>query len=163
TRVWMSHGDQMTSIGPDFETLAASDNSPHAAFRHRTREIYGLQFHPEVTHSIDGREILRNFVLRVCGAEPDWTMEGFVDSVVPRIRARVGSRRVICGLSGGVDSTVTAALVHRAIGDRLTCIFVDNGLLRAGEAEQVMALFKDRMALDVRHVDAAAKFVKNLA
>ncbi len=162
TRVWMSHGDQMTSIPEEFDALAASDNSPYAAFRHRERPVYGLQFHPEVTHSVDGREILRNFVLRVCDAKPTWTMRGFVDAWVPRIRERVGARRVLCALSGGVDSTVTAALIHRAIGDRLTCIFVDNGLLRAGEAEQVVQVFRDTMELDVRHVDASARFLANL-
>jgi GMP synthase (glutamine-hydrolysing) len=162
TRVWMSHGDAMVGIPESFETLATSDNSPYAAFRHRERPIYGVQFHPEVTHTADGREILKNFVYRVCDAKPDWTMENFVDTWVPRIRERVGSRRVICGLSGGVDSAVVAALIHRAIGDRLTCIFVDNGLLRSGEAEQVAAIFRDRMELPVRVVDAAARFVKNL-
>jgi len=162
TRVWMSHGDQMTAIPAEFETLAASDNSPHAAFRHRERPIYGVQFHPEVTHTVDGREILRNFVTRVCGAAQTWTMRGFVEAWVPRIRERVGGKRVICGLSGGVDSAVAAALIHRAIGDRLTCIFVDNGLLRAGEAEQVLRVFRDTMELDVRHVDASARFLENL-
>ncbi len=163
TRVWMSHGDRLTRLGADLETLASSDNSPYAAFRHRERPIYGLQFHPEVTHSVDGREILRNFVLRVCGARPDWTMEHFVDSWVPRIRERVGSKRVLCALSGGVDSTVVAALVHRALGERLSCIFVDNGLLRAGEADDVMALFRQRMALDVRCAEAGPRFLANLA
>ncbi|TMB19273.1 MAG: glutamine-hydrolyzing GMP synthase [Deltaproteobacteria bacterium] len=134
TRVWMSHGDQMTSLPDAFETLAASDNSPHAAFRHRERPIYGLQFHPEVTHSVDGKQVLRNF----------------------------RGRRVICGLSGGVDSAVTAALIHRAIDERLTCIFVDNGLLRAGEAEEVLRVFRDTMELDVRHVDAGERFLRNL-
>jgi GMP synthase (glutamine-hydrolysing) len=162
TRVWMSHGDRMTRLGAGLDTLAASDNSPHAAFRHRDRPIYGLQFHPEVTHSVDGKEILRNFVLRICGAKADWTMGGFVDAWVPRIRERVGDRRVLCALSGGVDSTVVAALIHRAIGDRLTCIFVDNGLLRKDEAEQVVHCFRDTMALDVRAVDASARFLKNL-
>ena len=162
TRVWMSHGDRVAALPTELETLATSDNSPHAAFRHRDRPIYGVQFHPEVTHSVDGRKMLENFVLRVCGTHPDWTMEGFVDTEVPRIRKLVGTRRVICGLSGGVDSTVTAALVHRAIGDRLTCIFVDNGLLRAGEAEEVLRVFRERMELDVRFVDAAARFLKNL-
>jgi GMP synthase (glutamine-hydrolysing) len=162
TRVWMSHGDRMTKLGPELEALATSDNSPYAAVRHRERPIYGLQFHPEVTHSVEGKDILRNFVLRVCGAEPSWTMEGFVDSTVRAIAARVGARRVICGLSGGVDSTVVAALIHRAIGDRLTCIFVDNGLLRHGEAEQVVGLFRERMGLQVRAIDASARFLRNL-
>src|SRR5262249_36499761 len=126
------------------------------------RDLYGLQFHPEVTHSIDGKEILRNFVLRVCGAKTDWTMEGFIETEVPRIRKRVAGRRVLCALSGGVDSTVVAALVHRAVGDRLTCIFVDNGLLRAGEAEQVVDVFRRELELDVRLVDAADRFLANL-
>jgi len=162
TRVWMSHGDQVSRLPAELETLAASDNSPHAAFRHPGRAIYGLQFHPEVTHTVDGREILRNFVLRVCGAKPTWTMRGFVEECVPRIRDRVGGKHVVCALSGGVDSTVTAALIHRAIGKRLTCIFVDNGLLRAGEVEQVLGVFRDAMELDVRHVDASARFLENL-
>jgi len=162
TRVWMSHGDQMTSIPDEFDALAASDNSPYAAFRHRERPIYGLQFHPEVTHSVDGREILKNFVARVCEAPPTWTMRGFAEAWVPRIREKVGDRRVICALSGGVDSTVVAALIHRAIGDRLTCIFVDNGLLRAGEAEEVVTLFRETMELDVRAVDASDLFLRNL-
>jgi GMP synthase (glutamine-hydrolysing) len=162
TLVWMSHGDRMTRIGEGLETLAVSDNSAHAVFRHREKPIYGLQFHPEVTHSVHGKEILRNFVVRICKATADWTMEGFVESWVPRIRQRVGDRRVVCGLSGGVDSTVVAALIHEAIGDRLTCIFVDNGVLRKGEAEQVVRVFRDRMALDVRAVDAGKRFLKNL-
>ena len=162
TLVWMSHGDRMTRLGDDLEVLAVSDNSAYAAFRHREKPIFGLQFHPEVTHSVHGKDILRNFVVRIAKAPTTWTMEGFVDSWVPRIRERVGDRRVICGLSGGVDSTVVAALIHEAIGDRLTCIFVDNGLLRKDEAEQVVRVFRERMALDVRMVDAGKKFLKNL-
>jgi GMP synthase (glutamine-hydrolysing) len=163
TRVWMSHGDRMARLGTDLETLASSDNSQYAAFRHHDRPVYGLQFHPEVTHSVDGREILRNFVLRVCGARPEWTMEHFVESWIPRIRERVGAKHVLCALSGGVDSTVVAALVHRALGERLSCIFVDNGLLRAGEADDVMALFRQRMALRVRCAAAGPRFLANLA
>ncbi len=163
TRVWMSHGDRVARLGADLEPLASSGNSPDAAFRHRDRAVYGLQFHPEVTHSVDGREILRNFALRICGARADWTMDHFVEVWLPRIRERVGSGRVLCGLSGGVDSTVVAALVHRAIGDRLTCIFVDNGLLRAGEADDVMAMFRERLALDVRRAEAAPRFLHRLA
>ncbi len=162
TLVWMSHGDKLTRLATDFEALATSDNSPYAAIRHHEKPIYAVQFHPEVTHSVHGKDIYRNFVLRICKAKPDWTMEGFVESWVPRIRERVGGRRVVCGLSGGVDSTVVAALVHKAIGDKLTCIFVDNGLLRKDEARQVAALFRERMALDVRVVDAGARFLKNL-
>jgi len=162
TLVWMSHGDKITRVAKDFDTLATSDNSPYAALRHREKPIYAVQFHPEVTHSVHGKEIYRNFVLRICKAKPDWTMEGFVESWLPRIRERVGTRRVVCGLSGGVDSTVVAALIHKAIGDRLTCIFVDNGLLRKDEAKQVAAVFRERMALDVRVVDAGERFVKNL-
>ena len=162
TRVWMSHGDKVEHVPDVLDTLAETDNSPYAAFRHREKPLYGVQFHPEVTHTTEGREIYRNFVLRVCGAAADWTMEGFVDAWVPRIRERVGGKRVVCALSGGVDSTVVAALIHRAIGDRLTCIFVDNGLLRAGEFEQVTTLFRDSMALDVRAIDASARFLKNL-
>jgi GMP synthase (glutamine-hydrolysing) len=162
TRVWMSHGDRVETLADGLDTLAASDNSPHAAFRHHTRPLYGLQFHPEVTHTVEGREILRNFVLRICNAAPTWTMESFAETMVPRIRERVGDRRVLCALSGGVDSAVTAALVHEAIGERLTCVFVDNGLLRAGEAAQVVELFRGTMALEVRAVDAGARFLANL-
>jgi len=163
TRVWMSHGDRMTRLADGLRVLAVTENSPYAAFRHEAKPIFGLQFHPEVTHSIDGRRILENFVLRVCEAEPTWTMESFVDTWIPRIRELVGpSGRVLCGLSGGVDSTVAAALIHRAIGDRLVCIFVDNGLLRDGEVEEVLHLFRDRMDLDVRLARASDRFLKHL-
>jgi GMP synthase (glutamine-hydrolysing) len=163
TRVWMSHGDRMTRLAGGLQVLAVSQNSPFAAFRHEERPLFGVQFHPEVTHTVDGRTILRNFVLRICQADATWTMEGFVDAWVPRIAETVGpTGRVVCGLSGGVDSTVTAALVHRAIGDRLTCIFVDNGLLREGEVEEVVAAFREGMELDVRVAHAGDRFLRNL-
>jgi GMP synthase (glutamine-hydrolysing) len=159
----MSHGDRMTRLAPGLRPLAESPNSPYAAFRHETKPIFGLQFHPEVTHTIDGRRILENFVRRICEAAPSWTMGGFVETWVPRIRAQVGEAgRVICGLSGGVDSTVAAALIHQAIGDRLICIFVDNGLLREGEVEEVVGIFRERMALDVRLAPAGDRFLRNL-
>jgi GMP synthase (glutamine-hydrolysing) len=163
TRVWMSHGDRMTRLAPGLRPLAESGNSPYAAFRHETKPIFGVQFHPEVTHTIDGRRILENFVRRICQAAPSWTMGSFVEAWIPRIRERVGEDgRVICGLSGGVDSTVAAALIHAAIGDRLTCIFVDNGLLRSHEVDEVVGVFRQRMALDVRVARADARFLRNL-
>jgi GMP synthase (glutamine-hydrolysing) len=164
TRVWMSHGDRMARLADELRPLAQSSNSPYAAFRHERKPLYGLQFHPEVTHTVDGRRILENFVRRICEAAPTWTMDSFVEFWVPRIRAQVGDAgRVICGLSGGVDSTVAAALLHQAIGDRLVCIFVDNGLLRDGEVDEVVDIFRERMALDVRVAHAAPRFLANLA
>jgi len=144
TRVWMSHGDKMISLPPGWAILAHSANSPIAAFTDPTRRIYGVQFHPEVAHTARGRELLDNFALRVCGCRPDWTMEHFSATAVKKIREQVGDGRVLCALSGGVDSSVVATLVHRAIKERLTCVFVNNGLLRKNEAEQVCSLFVER-------------------
>jgi GMP synthase (glutamine-hydrolysing) len=161
--VWMSHGDRMESLPRGWVPLAASANSPIAALRDATHRLYGLQFHPEVAHTERGTDILRNFVFEVCHAAPTWTMEGFVEREEERIRASVGRARVICALSGGVDSAVTAALVERAIGDRLTCVFVDNGVLRARESEQVAAAFRGRFGGRLRVVDASARFLEALA
>ncbi len=160
--VWMSHGDRVAALPPGFRVLAASDNSPVAAMGN-DRGIIGLQFHPEVVHTPYGREILRNFLYRVCGCRGDWTAGNFIEESVARIRAHVGDGRVICALSGGVDSTVAAALVHRAVGDQLTCIFVDNGLMRAGEPEQVVATFRRVMRIPLIHVDAHDRFLNALA
>jgi len=160
--VWMSHGDAVTALPADFRTVAVSDNSPHAAICHRNRPLYGLQFHPEVTHTEHGSEILWNFVVHICRCRPDWTPANIVEETVAEVRRRVGSDRVILGLSGGVDSSVVAAMLHQAVGDQLTCIFVDNGLLRLNEAEQVMATFSEHMGIRVILVNAEDEFLDRL-
>jgi len=162
TRVWMSHGDKMTSFPQGWDILAHSNNSPIASFADPTRRFFGLQFHPEVAHTARGREVLDNFVFRICGDTPDWTMEHFIESSVKKIRAQVGDGRVLCALSGGVDSSVAATLVHRAIGERLVCVFVNNGLLRKNEAEHVCSLFAERFGASFRYVDATEPFLSEL-
>ncbi|MFN0135099.1 MAG: glutamine-hydrolyzing GMP synthase [Phycisphaerae bacterium] len=164
TSVWMSHGDLVRSISDDFETIAATDTCPIAAVRHKTRSVFGVQFHPEVTHTPLGGQIVRNFLYDICGCRGEWRMSTAAHLLVSDIRKQVNeSHRVICGLSGGVDSSVVAALVHRAIGDRLVCIFVDNGLLREGEVERVKATFRDHFQMDLHVVDAAVRFLSELA
>jgi GMP synthase (glutamine-hydrolysing) len=162
-RVWASHGDDVAAVPPGFAVTAASATAPIAAMEAPARGLYGLLFHPEVAHTDHGAEILRNFAYGVCGCAGDWTMASFIDEAVERIRAQVGAGRVVCGLSGGVDSTVAALLIHRAIGDRLTCIFVDNGLLRFDEAAQVRARFRDKLHLPLDFVDARHLFLERLA
>jgi GMP synthase (glutamine-hydrolysing) len=163
TTVWASHGDKVETAPPDWEILASSDNAPVAAFSHRTRPLYGVQFHPEVAHTTRGVELIENFLFRICRARATWTPGHFVEGAVEQVRSAVGKRRAICGLSGGVDSAVAAALVYRAIGARLTCIFVDHGLLRANERAQVERTFVAELGADLRVVDAAKLFFDKLA
>ncbi|HEY0706276.1 MAG TPA: glutamine-hydrolyzing GMP synthase [Polyangia bacterium] len=161
--VWMSHGDRVDALPPGFEVVGTSPSCPFAAVEAPGRKFWGVQFHPEVVHTPRGGELLSNFLFRICGLSPTWTMANFVDEAVAAVSKQVGKGRAICGLSGGVDSSVAAALVHKAIGERLTCIFVDNGLLRAGERGQVESLFRDAFKMDLRVVDAADRFLGKLA
>jgi GMP synthase (glutamine-hydrolysing) len=161
--VWMSHGDRVVRVPPGFAGIAASDNAPLAAMADESRRFYGLQFHPEVTHSLKGTEILRRFVREIAGCAASWATGNIVEDSVARIRAQVGQDKVLLGLSGGVDSSVLAALLHRAIGDQLTCVFVDHGLLRLGEGDQVMATFAEHMGVHVIRVDAEQRFLEQLA
>ena len=161
--VWASHGDHVNSAPPGFRTLAATADLPVAAFRAEDAPVFGVQFHPEVAHTPRGDEIVSNFAFAICGCEPTWTAGSFIDDAIDRVRARVGDAHVICGLSGGVDSSVAAALVHRAIGDQLTCIFVDNGVLRKGERESVERTFRQHLGAKLVVVDAAQQFLRKLA
>jgi GMP synthase (glutamine-hydrolysing) len=161
--VWMSHGDHVEAPPAGYVVTASSPNAPVAAIRHRDRPIHGVQFHPEVAHTPRGAEVIANFLFGVCRAEPSWTPGAFVEDEVRKVREIAGSSRVICGLSGGVDSAVAAALVHRAVGDRLTCIFVDTGLLRLHEREQVERTFRAHLGIDLRVVDASERFLTALA
>jgi len=161
--VWMSHGDRVLRLPEGYVVLASSESSPFAAVRHAERPIWGVQFHPEVAHTEGGNEILANFVHRICGAEGSWTMEAFVDEAVAGVRAKVGEGRAVCALSGGVDSAVAAELVHRALGDRLTCIFVDNGLLRQGERDEVERVWRELLHVPLVVVDASDRFLDALA
>ncbi|MEK6759780.1 MAG: glutamine-hydrolyzing GMP synthase [Deltaproteobacteria bacterium] len=161
-KVWMSHGDKVEALPAGFTTAAHSDNSALCAMKDPVRRIYGVQFHPEVVHTPAGTKLLRNFVMRVCGCKPTWTMKSFIETSISEIRAKVGEDRVVCGISGGVDSAVAALLVHKAIGSKLTCVFVDNGLLRKGEADKVEATLKKSFHMNIRRVDASKRFLTKL-
>lgn len=162
-KVWMSHGDKVTEMPPGFKLMCSTPSCPIAGMADEERRFYAVQFHPEVTHTEKGREILETFVLNICKARPDWIMGNFAQEAVEKIRRQVGSDEVILGLSGGVDSSVTAALIHRAIGDQLTCVFVDNGLLRLHEREQVAQTFKENMGMKLVVVDASDRFMDALS
>jgi GMP synthase (glutamine-hydrolysing) len=161
--VWMSHGDKVTALPPGFKVIASNETTPIAGMADESRRFYGVQFHPEVTHTTQGKAIYDRFVRDICAAKPDWNMPDHIEEAVARIRAAVGKDEVILGLSGGVDSSVAAALIHRAIGEKLTCVFVDTGLLRLNEAAQVMETFADHMHMKVIHVDASDRFLEHLA
>jgi len=161
-QVWMSHGDRIVELPKGFTSIARSANSPVAAMSNHDKTVYGVQFHPEVAHTPKGKEILSNFLFRVCGLSPSWTMHSFVETSVRKIRETVGSENVVLGLSGGVDSSVAAVLLHKALGDQLTCIFVNNGLLRKGEAEEVLETFRSGIGLHLEYVDASERFLKAL-
>jgi GMP synthase (glutamine-hydrolysing) len=161
-KVWMSHGDKVTELPPGFKLMASTDSCPIAGMADETRRFYGVQFHHEVTHTVQGRAILNRFVLDICGAKPDWIMGNYIDEAVARIREQVGDEEVILGLSGGVDSSVAAALIHRAIGDQLTCVFVDHGLLRKDEGKMVIDMFAGKLHANIVAVDAADQFLGHL-
>ncbi len=161
--VWMSHGDKVTELPPGFKLMASTDSCPIAGMADEVRRFYGVQFHPEVTHTVQGQAMLERFVLGICGAQPDWVMRDHIAEAVEKIRAQVGDEEVILGLSGGVDSSVAAALIHRAIGDQLTCVFVDHGLLRLNEGDMVMDMFVGQLQAKVIRVDAADQFLGHLA
>src|SRR5215208_2073103 len=161
--VWMSHGDRVTELPPGFRAIATSPNAPIAVIADEKRKFYAAQFHLEVVHTPHGAALLRNFVRKIAGARGDWTMRAFKEEAIEKIRKQVGKGRVICGLSGGVDSAVAAVLIHEAIGEQLTCVFVDHGLLRLGEAEKVVTLFRDSYNIPLVHVDAEALFLGALA
>lgn len=161
--VWMSHGDQVCQISDTFDSIASTPTCPHAAIQHKSLPIFGLQFHPEVTHTPMGGILIENFVINICGCEPTWHLSDFADRVISEVRERVGNRRVICGLSGGVDSSVVAALLYKAIGQQLSCILVDNGLLRQNEQQIVIREFGDHFKTDLHVVDAEERFLSALA
>ena len=161
--VWMSHGDHVAQMAEGFEIIARSDGAPYAVIANEARGFYGTQFHPEVVHTVNGREMLKNFTHKIAGLKGDWTMAAYREEAIAKIRKQVGSGRVICGLSGGVDSSVAAVLIHEAIGEQLTCVYVDHGLMRANESEEVVSLFREHYNIPLVHVDASDMFLGDLA
>ncbi len=162
-QVWMSHGDHVDALPEGFSIVATSEGAPFAVIANEERKMYGVQFHPEVVHTPQGADLLQNFVLNICGCSGDWTMASFRETKIREIREQVGDKRVICGLSGGVDSSVVAVLIHEAIGDQLTCVYVDHGLMRQGESDQVVSLFREHYNINLVHRDASGLFLGELA
>ena len=162
-QVWMSHGDSIKQLPPGFQVTARTDNCPYAAMADTNRHFYGVQFHPEVKHTHFGNEILRNFLFKVCGCSGDWDLSDLITESIAEIRQKVGDKKVLCALSGGVDSSVAATLVHRAVGDQLVCVYVDNGLMRKNESQQVITTFKENMGMNLIAVDAQDRFLAKLA
>jgi GMP synthase (glutamine-hydrolysing) len=160
--VWMSHGDRIEKLPEGFEVIAQTNNSPVAAIRHKTKEMYAIQFHPEVAHTDQGKDILKNFLFKICQLQPLWTPLNFVESQIDKIKHEVGEKKVLCGLSGGVDSSVAALLIHKAIGDQLTCVFVNNGLLRLNEADDVISTFREHFKINLVYADAEERFLSAL-
>ncbi len=162
-QVWMSHGDHVANMAPGFQVLAKSSGAPYAVIGDPSRHFYGVQFHPEVVHTVNGAAMLRNFTHKIAGLQGDWTMAAYREQAIEKIRSQVGTGRVICGLSGGVDSSVAAVLIHEAIGDQLTCVYVDHGLMRANESTEVVGLFREHYNIPLVHVDASDLFLKSLS
>jgi GMP synthase (glutamine-hydrolysing) len=160
--VWMSHGDRISKLPEGFKGIAFTGNSPLAAIENSVARFYGLQFHPEVVHTVDGTRILNNFLFKICQCAKNWKMDSLVDYMIQDIRDKVGNAKVVCGLSGGVDSSVAAVLIHKAIGDNLYCLFIDNGLLRSGEKDKVENTFRDNFSIHLDVIDAADKFLEKL-
>ena len=160
--MWMSHGDSVTQMPPGFEVLAHTNNTPSAAIADHTRKYYGVQFHPEVVHSKGGQALIRNFVYHICDCQPTWTTEAFIEEAVREVRARVGDRRVLLALSGGVDSSTLAFLLNKAIGDKLTCMFIDQGFMRKGEPERLVKLFEEQFHINVSYVNARERFLEQV-
>ncbi len=162
SQVWMSHGDSVSDLALGFEIISSTDNCPITAVENLDKKFYGVQFHPEVVHSVEGTQLLENFVIEVCECDKTWSMTSFVDQAIEEIREKVGDKQVLCGLSGGVDSSVAAVLIHKAIGDQLVCVFVNNGLLRKGEAENVQKIFRDNYSIRLQYADAENDFLEAL-